>query len=152
MNHDTTPTPPGLACERRQDARMRHGRVADLRATVRPGWPATVIDLSAGGMLIEAPRPLRPGARVHLQVIEASRQFAMAAHVLRCAVAVVDPEGGVRYRAALRFDQPCPLLREGGTLDGSEVPRSGVLASGRAGHALPVSRQAPRAKTPGRAK
>lgn len=142
-----------LPPERRHDARFTHERVAGLRATVRPGWPAAVVDLSAGGALIEGSRALRPGARVHLQVSDGTRRVAMAAHVLRCAVAVVDPERGVRYRAALRFDQPCPLLAgEHWTRDGSAVPTPAGSTPGLHGHTLPVARTDARAEPKGRRK
>lgn len=107
--------------ERRRDARFGDASVVGVRATLRPGCLVSVVDLSAGGALVEALRPLRPGARVHLQVATARRTVAVAAHILRCSVWAVDPHG-VRYRGALRFDQPLDLLREHPTRDGSEVP------------------------------
>jgi hypothetical protein len=62
-----------------------------------------LVDVSAGGALVQAPRPLRPGGRVHLQVVTGSKRVAVAAQILRCQVWSLDPEG-VTYRGALRFD------------------------------------------------
>jgi hypothetical protein len=82
------------------------------RATLRPGCAVAVIDLSAGGALVQASRPLRPGARVHLRLETARRTFSVAAHVLRCAVWSLDPDDGVTYRGALQFADRCEFFRE----------------------------------------
>lgn len=90
--------------DRRVDARFEPPPQAEARATLRPGCRIALIDVSAGGTLIEAPRPLRPGASVHLQVTTAGRRLAIGAHVLRCAVWALDPLDGVTYRGALKFE------------------------------------------------
>lgn len=123
--------------ERRRDARFGDASVVGMRATLRPGCLVSVVDLSAGGALVEAPRPLRPGASVHLRVATARRTVAVAAHILRCAVWAVDPHHGVRYRGALRFDQPFDLLREHPTRAGSEVPEDEAGCGSRHGKRLP---------------
>jgi hypothetical protein len=92
--------------ERRGDARFPAGDV-EARATLRPGCVVAVVDWSAGGALVEGARPLRPGARVHLQVVVQRRTLALAAHVLRCAVWSLSPHGGIRYRGALQFEERC---------------------------------------------
>ena len=92
--------------DRRVDARFEVPPRAGARATLRPGCAITLVDVSAGGALVEAARPLRPGARVHLQILTTSRRFAIAAHVLRCAVWALDPLAGVTYRGAVRFEHP----------------------------------------------
>ena len=92
--------------DRRFDARFAPPAQADTRATLRPGCAVTLVDVSAGGALVQAPRPLRPGARVHLQVSTAWSRFAIAAQVLRCAVWSLDPLDGATYRGALKFEQP----------------------------------------------
>jgi hypothetical protein len=91
--------------DRRADARFETPPRADARATLRPGCAVSLADVSAGGALVDAPRPLRPGARVHLQVSTASRRFSIDAHVLRCAVWALDPVAGITYRGALKFEQ-----------------------------------------------
>jgi hypothetical protein len=98
--------------DRRREARFGRASVPEVRATLRPGCLVSVVDLSAGGALVEAPRPLRPGARVHLQMVVGPRTFSLGAHILRCFVWDIDPHHGVRYRGALRFDQPCELVGE----------------------------------------
>lgn len=98
--------------ERRLDPRFRHAWFEVSRTTLRPGYPVALVDVSAGGALVESPRPLRPGARVHVQLVTEGRTLSLAAHVLRCAVWSVDPDHGVQYRGALRFDQRCELFRE----------------------------------------
>jgi hypothetical protein len=93
--------------ERRRDTRVRHTWLRAVRATLRPGCLVALVELSAGGALVQAGRPLRPGARVHLQLTTGSRSTAIAAHVLRCAVWAIDPTTGVIYQGALRFEHRC---------------------------------------------
>ena len=111
--------------DRRRDARFGQSWVHAARATLRPGCPVAVVDLSAGGALVQAVRPLRPGARVHMQVATSARTFTVSAHILRCMVWSVDPQQGVVYRGALRFDHRWEFFREGTTPDGSAVPVAG---------------------------
>ena len=93
--------------ERRVDARFPPPPSHSIRATLRPGCIVTIINLSAGGVLLEADRPLRPGARVHLQLVTEVRTLVVPAHVLRCAVWTLKELAGPRYRGALRFEQRC---------------------------------------------
>lgn len=121
--------------ERRVDARA--AVVAPSRATLRPGCIVALVDLSAGGALVHAQRPLRPGAQVHLQVVTTARTFAVAAQILRCAVWSLDPRDGVIYRGALEFQHRCEGLWAETTRLGSGVPESGAAHDGRDGKRLP---------------
>ena len=91
--------------DRRVDARFDPPAVPDLQATVRPGCAVVLVDVSGGGALVQAPRPLRPGAKVHLQVTAGSHRLAIPAQVVRCAVWSLHPLDGVFYRGALQFDE-----------------------------------------------
>ena len=106
--------------DRRADIRVAVSE--PTRATLRPGCEVAVINVSAGGALVEASRPLRPGARVHVHLVTRGRTLTATAHVVRCQVWALDAVEGVVYRGALRFDQPCAMGRE---------------ASARAEHTLP---------------
>ncbi len=90
--------------DRRVDARFDPPAVADLQATVRPGCAVILVDVSAGGALVQAPRPLRPGSKVHLQVNAGSQRLAIPGQVVRCSVWSLHPLDGVFYRGALEFD------------------------------------------------
>lgn len=85
---------------------------AAARATLRPGCIVSLVDLSASGVLIQGERPLRPGARVYLQLVTASRTFTLAALVVRCVVWTLDRSSGATYRGALRFEQRVEALEE----------------------------------------
>lgn len=93
--------------DRRIDARFGGDVLGSARATLRPGCIVTLIDLSAGGALVEAGRPLRPGAYVHLQLDRGGRRFTLAAHVLRCSISALDGGAGPVYRGALKFERRC---------------------------------------------
>ena len=105
--------------ERRRDERVS-GR--GLRARVRPGHRLIIIDLSCSGALVEARRPLRPGSYVDLHLESEARDAMVAARVVRCAVAAIDSEIGVTYRAALRFNESCDWVREALPPGGHGVP------------------------------
>lgn len=74
-------------------------------ATLRPGCPVLVIDLSHAGAQVETSRPLRPGTRVHVRLVAEGWSLGVAALVLRCAVWHVHADDGVTYRGNLRFDE-----------------------------------------------
>jgi hypothetical protein len=112
--------------DRRLDMRFRQPAIAGTQAILRPGYTVNLIDLSSGGALIEGPRPLRPGSRVHLQLTTKSRRLGIVAHVLRCSVA-----------GALNFDQRCEAIWEDETLDGYLIPEEPRTLSHTAGQGIP---------------
>ena len=88
-----------------------HGIVA---ARVRPGHGARVIDISAGGALVETSHRLLPGTIVELHVERGSEHSRVRGRVLRCAVVRVRPTW-VCYRGAIGFERHLPwLLDEAG--------------------------------------
>jgi hypothetical protein len=108
--------------DRRLDARVGYPEVGGTHAILRPGYAVSLVDLSSGGAAIQGPRPLRPGARVHLQLVTGKRRVVLSGHVLRCAVAALDAHHGVQYRGAVQFDDRVESLWEVATLDGYLVP------------------------------
>jgi hypothetical protein len=89
---------------RRLDAPEAHGIVS---ACVRPGHRARLIDVSAGGALIETNHRLLPGASVELQVETGTDREMIRGQVLRCSVVRVRPTW-VCYRGAIAFDRHLP--------------------------------------------
>ena len=130
----------------RDSERRREPRAggAGMQARVRPGHRVTVIDLSARGALIEAARALRPDSNVDVYLEADTQRRTVSARVVRCAVAAIDPEAGVTYRAALSFIQSCEWVREALAKAGYWVhgPRAGSAANG---DGLPATRD----ETPG---
>jgi hypothetical protein len=63
-----------------------------------------VIDLGAGGALVESTARLLPGRPVVLQLLRAGEARVLPARVLRCEVCALSA-GAIRYRGALRFDE-----------------------------------------------
>jgi hypothetical protein len=123
--------------DRRLDTRFTQPAIAGLQAILRPGYAVALVDLSCGGALIQGPRPLRPGARVLLQLSSGTRRIAIGAHVLRCAVASLDSREGVQYRGALKFDHRCDILREDTTRDGYVIPAAERALTPAGGHEIP---------------
>ena len=123
--------------DRRGDARFPPPDPHAVRATLRPGCVVALVDVSGGGALVEGPRPMRPGARVHLQVATAARTFSIEAQVTRCSVWIVDPVDGVRYRGALRFERRIDWVWGDLSRRGYQVPESAGPLGVPAGNALP---------------
>jgi hypothetical protein len=104
--------------ERRAHERTQGDSRPIAKATLRPGHPILVVNISRGGALIEGNRPLRPGTRVMLQVATSTGALGLSALVLRCGVQSLSVDEGVLYRGALRFDERRDWTREVGALAG----------------------------------
>ena len=96
--------PPDRRGMRRLEAVEEHRIVS---ARVRPGHRARLIDVSAGGALIETSHRLLPGTSVELQVDTGTDRASIRGQVLRCAVVRVRPTW-VCYRGAIAFDRHLP--------------------------------------------
>jgi hypothetical protein len=125
--------------DRRVDTRFTQPVVDGMKVTLRPGNTVIVVDVSARGARIHSRRPLRPGARVHLQLTTEKRTVRLSAHVLRCSVALIDANTGVVYGGALKFDHRCDLFREQTTHAGHEVPASHPSRPQDHGHRIPAA-------------
>lgn len=87
-------------------------------ARLRPGRDIVLLDIGNGGALVEASSRMLPGTPVVLQLLMPEGARCIHGRVLRCEVAAIDPCHGVRYRGAVRFDEPQTLVGEGATQDG----------------------------------
>lgn len=129
--------------ERREDARFVPPPGLEVRATLRPGCMVVLVDVSLRGALVQTARPIRPGARVHLQVLTASRRFATVATVLRCMVWALVGDDGVIYRGAIRFDHPVEWAWARLT-SRSGAPREPEMGTANRGGTSMVEHQGPR--------
>jgi hypothetical protein len=93
---------------------LRRHRIEDhgiVAAHVRPGHRARLVNVSAGGALIDTHYRLLPGTTVELQMEAREGRTTMRGRVLRCSVVRVRPNS-VCYRGAIAFDRQLPWLRE----------------------------------------
>ena len=125
--------------DRRAEARFLVPPDLDVRVTLRPGCAVSLIEVCGRGALIEVPRPLRPGGRVHVQVHTPERAFSIAALVVRCMVWSLDRLEGARYRGALRFDQRIEWTWGDPARLGHGVPVSSGPSTDLTGHELPAA-------------
>lgn len=98
--------------DRRQSERWCHPDdhgVVSLR--VRSGYAAVIINMSAGGALIETASRLLPGAPVDLHIEATHRQTTWRGRVLRCTVATLRATS-VGYCAAIAFDRALPWFAD----------------------------------------
>ena len=99
--------------------RRRHVRrpAADLGwfrgARLRPGLDAALLDFSPGGALVETAVRLRPGIKTVLHLKTRDGELRAPGEVVRAWVSAIQPNRGVRYGGALRFDRPIDLPEAG---------------------------------------
>ncbi len=102
----------GQVTDRRSEARLPAAAFQIDQATLRPGFPLRVLDVSARGAQVESERPLRPARRVHLRLVCTGATIVVSGVVLRCAVWAVDRDAGVIYRSGVHFDHPLTRVEE----------------------------------------
>ena len=83
-----------------------------LDARLRSGTEVRVVDISNGGMLLESTSQILPGARLELFLVTQEQRWLVKGRILRCQVARVVREDGVRYHAALAFNEPLAIFGE----------------------------------------
>jgi hypothetical protein len=92
----------------------RYHRAAEHRivaARIRPGYDVMVVDISAGGALVEGTCRLLPGTRVQLHLRRDRQAEMMRGRVLRCSVVHLRANV-VCYRGAIAFDRPLPWFAD----------------------------------------
>ena len=83
-----------------------------IEARLRSGTEVRVVDISNGGVLVETASQILPGAPVEIFLVAADQRWLVKGRIVRCHVSAIMPERGVRYRAALAFDEPVSILDE----------------------------------------
>jgi hypothetical protein len=56
------------------------------------------------------PIGFRPSSRVPVRLVSNHWSLILFALIVRCYVSALDPEGGIKYRGALQFDERCADL------------------------------------------
>jgi hypothetical protein len=69
--------------------------------------PVSLVNLSTGGVLLEAPFQLRPGSRLTLELLTSAHRLDVPFRLLRCYVSELTR--GLRYRAACEFEEALSL-------------------------------------------
>jgi hypothetical protein len=89
--------------ERRAYARQRDAELQWVRAArLSLGQGVSLVDLSAGGALLDSPVPLRPNSVLGLEIVGAGVFTVVQFRVLRCEVGGLQPER-TTYRGACEF-------------------------------------------------
>lgn len=111
-----------VAVERRTAPRLCEAASHGISAVrVRPGHHADLLDVAAGGALVETTCRLLPGAAVELHMESNSGKTTIRGRVVRCEVSRLFP-ASVWYRGAVQFDRHLPwrLEENGYGLPGTE--------------------------------
>lgn len=91
------------ATERRARLRVPPQQIAWPRAALlRPGQRILIVNVSAGGVLVESANCLKPGARAELQ-LPGSARCVVRGRIDRCRVIGINP---MTYEAAIAFEEP----------------------------------------------
>jgi hypothetical protein len=73
-----------------------------------PGLPPiALVNLSSGGLLVETPFQLRPGARANVELVSGVHKVQLPLRLLRCYVSEI--QRGLWYRAACEFEEQLRL-------------------------------------------
>jgi hypothetical protein len=123
----------------RRDRRLdrRHTAIAGHRilgARIRPGHHATIVNVSAGGALLDTTFRMLPGAVIDVQLERADYRAVLRACVTRCAVERLEPSR-ILYRGAVTFDARLRWLSDESV--GYSIPGRDSRSSVKAGEALP---------------
>lgn len=99
--------------ERRAARRRKSVDDHDVISTrIRPGHDAHLLDVSAGGALIETAFRLLPGAAVEIRLATRRLQhIVVRGEVMRCTVVRLRP---IIYRGAIRFDREVATFADAG--------------------------------------
>jgi hypothetical protein len=89
--------------DRRRSLRVACAESGWSHMRLRTGDRLRIVDIGAGGALVECCVRLMPGAALVVQLAGPDRATRLQARVLRCSVCALEPGGGVRYRGALEF-------------------------------------------------
>jgi hypothetical protein len=112
---------PAIDRERRASPRKQTLEEHGIRAArVRAGRDAAVLNVSAGGMLIETLDRLLPGTTIELQLSHGDNRTEVRGRVLRSAVSCLR-HARVSYRGAIVFERALASLSG---VDGYAVPSS----------------------------
>jgi hypothetical protein len=104
--------------ERRRASRWVPGSSDPVsRLRLRLGRDLAVVNVSAGGALVQGPARLLPGTHVDVHVTASQGRLLIRARVMRCAVWDVTADT-VQYRGALAFTTPVDLQ----PIDGALLP------------------------------
>jgi hypothetical protein len=131
-------------CDDRPDRRRarRHRTIHDhgiVSARVRPGREASLLDVSAGGALVETTYRLLPGSHIELDVATNERRASVRGGVLRSGVVSVRATG-MCYRSAIGFNHLLSWFVDG-EAGGYGVPSAEI-------HAAPLRREDATPETP----
>src|SRR5262245_59939365 len=90
------------AADRRAHPRIPSAKLPVTRVHIPRRATVSLVDLSAGGALLELPFQLPPESSFAVKLDTAVEQIELPFQMLRCYVAEL--KGGVRYHAAGAFD------------------------------------------------
>ena len=90
-----------------------------LSTQVRPGYRAQLINIGAGGALIETGRRLLPGSNVELVLERERYRASVRGRVLRCSVVRLQ-SASICYRSAIGFDRSLPWFVEQERVDATQ--------------------------------
>jgi|WetSurMetagenome_2_1015567.scaffolds.fasta_scaffold304408_1 hypothetical protein len=86
------------------------------------GTPATLVNLSSSGILLECGERSVPGGVLTIEFVGTFSPSSVQGRVIRCEVVGIAPSGSMRYRIGLAFKKPLVLPDQAGAR--TETPAS----------------------------
>ena len=120
----------GVVASRHADTRHPAAAVPEITGLrISPGEAATLVNISATGLLLDSPQRYAPGQRVtvHFEGRLATRQ--MKGRIVRCQVSVISAKGTLHYHAAIAFDERLALPNDRASNDWSSTPEADLSTS-----------------------
>jgi hypothetical protein len=123
----------GVITNRRADTRYPAEAVPEITGLrISPGAEATLVNISATGVLIDSAQRFAPGQRVAVHFEGRLPTKYMKARIVRCQVSAISRKGSLRYHTAMAFDDRLALPNEPAAADVPatwEMDRPGEIAS-----------------------
>jgi len=96
-------------------------------ARLKYGPEVRVIDISAGGMLVETEQPLKHQSKIVFELAGSDSTIVVPSRVLRCEKVTPD-DNAVRYRGAIAFTRPLTLPDLAGEANLGELVVNDIVA------------------------
>jgi hypothetical protein len=127
-----TNPPPSAEAEAAGDGATLENRPADPRhppdavpeitaLRVSPGDTATLINISASGVLLESGTRYAPGVTVTLHFEGTLEPKQISARIVRCQVSSIGAKGTLQYQTALAFDRRLALAADAAHAPGRDA-------------------------------
>ena len=118
-----------IVAHRHADTRHPAAAVPEITGLrISPGDAATLVNISATGLLLDSPQRFAPGQRVTVNFEGRLATRQMKGRIVRCQVSVISAKGTLHYHTAVAFDERLALPNDRPGNDWSSTPPADLSA------------------------